>query len=57
MENSTVIDTELREHQDYTLTPEGYFEFTAQFLKKRKFCCHNNCKNCPYKYTSSIPIH
>ena len=31
-----------------------YFEnncivLTESFLKKRGFCCHNNCRHCPYK--------
>lgn len=26
-----------------------YRVFTEAYLLKRGFCCHNGCKNCPYK--------
>lgn len=27
----------------------GYMVFTEEFLKKRKTCCGNGCRHCPYK--------
>lgn len=27
----------------------GYKVFTGEYLKSRGHCCHNGCKNCPYK--------
>lgn len=26
-----------------------YRVFTSYYLKKRGFCCNNQCKHCPYK--------
>lgn len=26
-----------------------YKPLTKEFLLKRGYCCHNGCKNCPYK--------
>jgi hypothetical protein len=23
--------------------------FTAEYLRKRGYCCDNNCRHCPYK--------
>ncbi len=27
----------------------GLMVLTARFLKKRGYCCDNNCRNCPYE--------
>lgn len=27
----------------------GLMVLTAHFLKKRGYCCGNNCRHCPYK--------
>jgi hypothetical protein len=27
----------------------GYFVFTAYYLKKRGTCCGSGCRHCPYK--------
>lgn len=27
----------------------GFYVFTEQFLLRRGYCCHNNCRHCPYK--------
>lgn len=33
---------------DYIIE-NGYKVFTGEYLKSRGHCCHNGCKNCPYK--------
>lgn len=34
---------------EYYIDPEtGYKVLTTFFLLKRGFCCHNNCRHCPY---------
>lgn len=38
----------LEEGKDYIIE-DGKFVFTAEYLKKRGYCCNNNCRNCPYK--------
>lgn len=35
---------------DYYLSPEGFRIFTAQYLKRRGYCCKSGCKHCPYGY-------
>lgn len=30
-----------------------YEPLSKEFLLKRGYCCHNGCKNCPYKITKS----
>jgi uncharacterized protein DUF5522 len=37
----------LVEGEDYYLE-NGLFVFTAAYLLKRGYCCHNNCRHCPY---------
>ena len=27
----------------------GLMVLTAYFLRKRGYCCHNNCRHCPYR--------
>ncbi|MEP6900666.1 MAG: DUF5522 domain-containing protein [Actinomycetota bacterium] len=31
----------------------GLMVLTAHFLKKRGYCCGNNCRNCPYELTKN----
>lgn len=38
------------EEGDYYLSPEGYRIFTAQYLKRRGYCCKSGCKHCPYGF-------
>tara|TARA_Y100000589_G_C26709349_1_gene449063 strand:+ start:243 stop:413 length:171 start_codon:yes stop_codon:yes gene_type:complete len=37
------------EKGDYYYSKEGYIIYTERYHLKRGFCCHNNCKHCPYK--------
>ncbi len=42
----------LVEGVDFTLTEVDGIKFkvfTEKFLLERGYCCHNACKNCPYK--------
>lgn len=38
----------LVEGEDYYLTPEGRFVFTAAYLQRRGHCCGSGCRHCPY---------
>lgn len=53
VENGTEKKADFIENLDY------YFEndlmvLTAHFLKKRGYCCDNNCRHCPYKEEKKI---
>ena len=39
----------LEEGKDYYFDENGLFVFTKDYLKARGFCCHNGCRNCPYR--------
>lgn len=39
---------EFVENLDY-YCENGLMVLTAHFLKKRGYCCDNNCRHCPYK--------
>lgn len=49
---STVMsesEEKLVEGEDYYIDPAtGLLTFTAEYLKKRGYCCHNGCRHCPY---------
>ncbi len=38
---------QLKEGEDYEIV-NGLLVFTANYLKKRGYCCENRCLNCPY---------
>jgi hypothetical protein len=40
-------NTPLVEGEDYYLE-NGLLVFTATYHLKRGYCCHNNCRHCPY---------
>ncbi len=40
----------LKEHEDYYILPDGRLVFTADYLKRRGYCCGNGCMNCPYDF-------
>jgi Family of unknown function (DUF5522) len=41
------VQNELREGEDFYF--EGRFMvFTAAYLRRRGYCCKNDCRNCPY---------
>lgn len=39
---------EFIEDKDYYFE-NGLMVLTEHFLKKRGYCCNNNCRHCPYK--------
>lgn len=39
---------EFIENEDYYFE-NGLMVLTEIFLKKRGYCCENNCRHCPYK--------
>ena len=39
---------ELREGIDYYLEA-GLLVFTAEFLRRRGYCCDSGCRHCPYQ--------
>ncbi len=34
---------------DFYIDSTGLTVFTAEYLRKRGYCCDNNCRHCPYK--------
>jgi hypothetical protein len=47
MSNSSEANVPLVEGEDYYLE-NGLLVFTAAYHLKRGYCCHNNCRHCPY---------
>ncbi|HPK02662.1 MAG TPA: DUF5522 domain-containing protein [Candidatus Sumerlaeota bacterium] len=45
----------LKEGQDYYRDQNGLLVFTADYLRRRGFCCHCGCRNCPYPETEALP--
>ncbi|MBO0721274.1 MAG: hypothetical protein J2P31_18870 [Blastocatellia bacterium] len=41
------MNTPLVEGEDYYLE-NGLLVFTAAYHLKRGYCCHSNCRHCPY---------
>jgi hypothetical protein len=35
--------------RDYTVEG-GLYVFTADYLRRRGYCCENACRNCPYGF-------
>jgi hypothetical protein len=46
-------EEELQEGLDYYLE-SGLLVFTAEFLRKRGYCCESGCRHCPYGEPSNI---
>lgn len=40
----------LVENIDYYFNEDGLMVLTELYLKKRGYCCENNCKHCPYGF-------
>ncbi|MBK7343200.1 MAG: hypothetical protein IPJ06_08965 [Saprospiraceae bacterium] len=43
----------LREGEDFILE-HGLMVLTAEFLRKRGYCCQSGCRNCPYSGNEEI---
>ncbi|MBK9014907.1 MAG: hypothetical protein IPM82_12975 [Saprospiraceae bacterium] len=39
----------LEEGIDFTIE-NGLYVFTAEYLRKRGYCCESGCRNCPYGF-------
>lgn len=37
---------------DFYYTPEGYLVFTAQYHRRRGYCCQSGCRHCPWDYAA-----
>ena len=48
VEKNSEKKDELTENLDFYFE-NGLMVLTAHFLKKRGYCCANNCRHCPYK--------
>ena len=42
------LTVSMEEGSDYYFNEDGLLVFTAKYLRKRGYCCKNNCKHCPY---------
>jgi hypothetical protein len=47
------VEKKAEKKEDFVENTDYYFEnglmvLTAHFLKKRGYCCHNDCRHCPY---------
>ena len=53
-DNSSNNNSELRlvEGEDYYLE-NGFYVFTARFLRRRGYCCGSGCRHCPYPKESN----
>ena len=45
---SSPQDAPLREGLDYYVE-RGLLVFTAEFLRRRGYCCESGCRHCPYE--------
>ncbi|MGI8734091.1 MAG: DUF5522 domain-containing protein [Pyrinomonadaceae bacterium] len=43
---------QLEEGYDYYLE-NGLMVFTAEFLKRRGYCCESGCRHCPYGFNEN----
>ena len=41
-------EPQLQEGLDYYIE-HGLYVFTAEFLRKRGYCCESGCRHCPYQ--------
>ncbi len=39
---------------DVYYTPEGYLVFTAQYHRRRGYCCQSGCRHCPFGFGKGI---
>jgi hypothetical protein len=50
--DKTDAKPEFKEGVDYYYE-NGLMVLTAEFLRKRGYCCKNGCRHCPYGFKSS----
>ncbi|MEE4284743.1 MAG: DUF5522 domain-containing protein [Mariniphaga sp.] len=46
-EDNIRFEDNLKEGKDYYIE-NGYRVMTAEYLKKRGYCCANGCRHCPF---------
>ena len=49
--NSGSLSTELLEGRDF-YWEDGLMVMTAEYLRRRGYCCESGCRYCPYTTTS-----
>jgi hypothetical protein len=42
------------EGEDFYFNEAGLMVLTEKYHLKRGYCCHSNCKHCPYDYAQDI---
>ncbi len=42
------LESTLKEGEDYYFNASGFMVMTAEYLKRRGYCCENGCYHCPY---------
>jgi hypothetical protein len=52
--DGALMPDELVEGLDYYME-NGFVVFTADYLRKRGFCCRSGCRHCPYGYVPDEP--
>lgn len=40
----------MKPKEDYYINSKGQWVFTAEYLKKRGFCCGSKCLHCPFNH-------
>jgi Family of unknown function (DUF5522) len=43
-------ENNIKEGEDFYLSPENYKVFTEKFHLKRGYCCKSGCRHCPYGF-------
>jgi len=46
-------EQELQFGEDYYFNEDGFMVFTADYLRKRGYCCQSGCRHCPYGFKKS----
>lgn len=44
----------LVEGVDFYLNADGLMVFTAEYLRKRGYCCESGCRHCPYGFQKPL---
>lgn len=46
--------SDLIPEEDFYWSEEGFMVFTAHYLLKRGYCCHQACRHCPYSKPTEL---
>lgn len=55
LKNDNKDPLNLKLDRDYYIE-NGCIVFTELFLKKRGYCCENNCRHCPYGFVNRLKL-